>query len=144
MFVHLGHLGHLTPKPQQNRPFFNLSNMANNKYLGLLARPRTPALRTSASEVYPDVCRDGKKSSSPLRHGCRNPRCWRTSASGRHGCRNPDVTGVANRDLLTPNSQLLVKKYLLILPILIILPQNPTQRPVSLPVRSFSRSPSGW
>ena len=48
MFGHIGHLGHLTPKPQQNRPFFNLSKMADTKYLGHLARPRTPALRTSA------------------------------------------------------------------------------------------------
>ncbi len=39
MFGHIGHLGHLTPKHQQNRPFFNLSKMANNKYLGHLARP---------------------------------------------------------------------------------------------------------
>ena len=49
MFGHIGHLGHLTPKPQQNRPFFNLSKMANNKYIGHLARPRAPALRSSAS-----------------------------------------------------------------------------------------------
>ncbi len=49
MFGHFGHLGHLTTKPQQNRPFFNLSKTANNKYLGHFARPRTPALRTSAS-----------------------------------------------------------------------------------------------
>jgi hypothetical protein len=40
MFGHFGHLGHLTPKPQQNRLFFNLSKMANNKYLGHLAPPR--------------------------------------------------------------------------------------------------------
>ncbi len=52
MFGHIGHLGHLTPNPQQNCPFFNLSNMANTKYLGHLGhltRPRTPALRSSAS-----------------------------------------------------------------------------------------------
>ena len=42
MFGHIGHLGHLTPKPQQNRPFFNLSKTANPQNLGHLARPRPP------------------------------------------------------------------------------------------------------
>ncbi len=56
-FGHIGHLGHLTPKHQQNRPFFNLSKMANNKYIGHLARPRNVR---SASLCVP--C--GKKSSS--------------------------------------------------------------------------------
>ena len=49
MFGPLGFLGHLTPKTQQKRPIFNLSKMSNHKYLGHLARPRTPALRSSAS-----------------------------------------------------------------------------------------------
>jgi hypothetical protein len=89
MLGRLGHLGHLTPKPQQNCPFFNLSKLANNKFLGHLARARRPR-----SAVLCVPC--GKKSSSPLRHGCRNP----------------DVTGVTNRDLLSPSSCLLAKKKL--------------------------------
>ena len=63
MCGHFGHLGHLTPKPQQKRHFFNLSKMANPQnlgHLGHLARHRPPALRTSASGVYPDVYRDGE------------------------------------------------------------------------------------
>ena len=43
MFGRLGHLGHLTPKPQQNRPFFNLANMANPKTLAILPLAATPS-----------------------------------------------------------------------------------------------------
>ncbi len=37
MFGRLVHLGHLTPKTQQNRPFFNLSKMAGPENLATLA-----------------------------------------------------------------------------------------------------------
>jgi hypothetical protein len=43
MFGHFGHLGHLTPKPQQNCPFFNLSKMAGPKNLATLAILPVPA-----------------------------------------------------------------------------------------------------
>ena len=57
-----------------------------------------PQRRTSASEVYPDVCRDGKKSSSPVEARTPKSRCGRSQASGRHGRRNPEAAGSANRD----------------------------------------------
>ncbi len=113
MFGHIGHLGHLTPKPQQNRPFFNLSKTANPQNLGHLARPRPPV------EAWMPKSRWG-----------------RSQASGRHGCRNPDVTGVANRDLPAPNSQLLTpyqKKLVDLVDLENLAPQKKLQRQPAAP-----------
>jgi hypothetical protein len=109
MFVHLGHLGHLTPKTQQNRPFFNLSKMSNNKFLGRLARPRTPALRTSASPAV--------KNHHPRRGMDAEIPMWQEP---RIGNSRPPSRAAPVSCLLPPVSS--PKKNVLILSILIILP----------------------
>ncbi len=65
-----------------------------SKLMGLSHRPLPPVLRVFRLSAVKSrsLTADRRLLRSSLRHGCRNPRCWRTSASGlSHGCRNPDA-----------------------------------------------------